>query len=80
MTASVCSNAFTAPIRRGRGRAAGAGLGLSIVAAILEAHGGRVEAANRDGGGAAFRLVLPAAAAADAARPAEADRATAAQP
>ena len=45
-----------------RARASGgAGLGLSITAAILEAHGGSVEAADREGGGAVFRLVLPAA-------------------
>jgi two-component system OmpR family sensor kinase len=38
----------------------GAGLGLSIVAAIVEAHGGRVEATTRqDGMGAVFRVRLP---------------------
>jgi two-component system OmpR family sensor kinase len=42
---------------RGRG---GAGLGLSIVAAIVEAHGGTVKAANADGGGAVFTISLPA--------------------
>jgi two-component system OmpR family sensor kinase len=41
---------------RGRG---GAGLGLSIVAAIVEAHGGSVSAANADGGGAVFTISLP---------------------
>jgi two-component system, OmpR family, sensor kinase len=45
---------------RGRGRA-GAGLGLSIVAAIVDAHGGRVGAANAPGGGASFTISLPAA-------------------
>jgi two-component system OmpR family sensor kinase len=45
----------------GRGRGpAGAGLGLSIVAAIVDAHGGRVSAANAPGGGALFRVRLPA--------------------
>ncbi|HET6875775.1 MAG TPA: HAMP domain-containing sensor histidine kinase [Acidimicrobiales bacterium] len=38
----------------------GAGLGLSIVAAIASEHGGRAEAVNAEGGGAEFRLVLPA--------------------
>ena len=39
--------------------APGAGLGLAVVRAIVEAHGGRVVAENRDGGGALFRIVLP---------------------
>jgi two-component system, OmpR family, sensor kinase len=37
----------------------GAGLGLAIVAAIVDAHGGSVSAANADGGGAAFTVRLP---------------------
>src|SRR4051794_31696105 len=41
---------------RGRG---GAGLGLSIVAAIVAAHGGSVKAANADRGGAVFTISLP---------------------
>jgi two-component system, OmpR family, sensor kinase len=43
---------------RGKG---GAGLGLAIVAAIVDAHGGHVEAANAAGGGASFVVRLPAA-------------------
>jgi two-component system OmpR family sensor kinase len=43
---------------RERGRA-GAGLGLSIVAAIVKAHGGRAEACDADGGGARFTVTLP---------------------
>ena len=43
---------------RERGKA-GAGLGLAIVAAIVDAHGGRVEAADADGGGAVFSVELP---------------------
>ena len=39
---------------------AGAGLGLAIVAGIVDAHHGRVRAANADGGGAAFVVELPA--------------------
>jgi K+-sensing histidine kinase KdpD len=40
--------------------AAGAGLGLAISRGIVEAHGGRVSAENREGGGAVFRVMLPA--------------------
>ncbi|HEX5811651.1 MAG TPA: ATP-binding protein, partial [Pseudonocardia sp.] len=38
----------------------GSGLGLSIVRAIVRAHGGKVAATNRAGGGAAVRIELPA--------------------
>jgi two-component system, OmpR family, sensor histidine kinase KdpD len=41
----------------------GFGLGLSIVDAIVTAHGGRVGAANRRGGGATFWFELPVQAA-----------------
>ncbi|WP_432573843.1 sensor histidine kinase [Kineococcus sp. SYSU DK005] len=41
----------------------GSGLGLSIVTAIAEAHGGRVEVASLPGAGATFTLALPLGAA-----------------
>ena len=37
----------------------GAGIGLSICRVIVEAHGGRIWAENRPGGGAVFKLVIP---------------------
>lgn len=45
---------------RGPGKAAGGlGLGLSIARQLIEAHGGRIEATNRAGGGAHFSIRLP---------------------
>ena len=49
---------------RGGGDAApggGSGLGLAIVRAVAEAHGGRVELGDAEGGGARFVVTLPAA-------------------
>ena len=40
-------------------RQGGTGPGLSIVQRIVEAHGGRVAAANRAAGGAVFEIRLP---------------------
>jgi two-component system OmpR family sensor kinase len=39
----------------------GAGLGLAIVAAIAAEHGGSAMAANSEGGGAVFTIILPLA-------------------
>lgn len=38
----------------------GLGFGLSISHAIIAEHGGRIEASNNPGGGATFRITLPA--------------------
>ena len=46
--------------RAGTGAArSGSGLGLAIVKAIVWAHGGRVQARRRPGGGSVFELLLP---------------------
>jgi signal transduction histidine kinase len=59
---SFLPRAFERFARPDQGRArdsGGAGLGLSIVQAIVQAHGGRAVAANRAGGGASVRLEIP---------------------
>ena len=40
-------------------RTGGLGLGLSIARGFVEAHGGKLTAENRDGGGARFTISLP---------------------
>ena len=47
--------------RHEAGAIPGTGLGLPICRSIIEAHGGRIWAENRDGGGMALRFCLPAA-------------------
>jgi two-component system sensor histidine kinase KdpD len=44
---------------RDEGRAGGAGLGLTICRGIVTAHGGRIWAEARPGGGTVFRFALP---------------------
>jgi two-component system OmpR family sensor kinase len=39
----------------------GAGLGLAIAAWIVDGHAGRIEAANRESGGARFTVRMPLA-------------------
>jgi two-component system sensor histidine kinase KdpD len=43
------------------GRSVGTGMGLAIARTIVEAHGGSVAAANREGGGARFTVAFPIA-------------------
>ncbi len=40
-------------------RTTGSGLGLAVCKGLVEAHGGRMWAENREGGGAVFRFTLP---------------------
>lgn len=49
---------YRADVSRSR-QTGGTGIGLSIVRSVVEAHGGRVWAANRPEGGAEFGVVLP---------------------
>ena len=52
------------PFYRGSGaseRAAGTGVGLALVRRIVEEHGGRITVESGAGGGATFRVILPAA-------------------
>lgn len=44
---------------RRKGGPGGVGLGLAIARGLVEAHGGRITAENRPGGGATFRFTLP---------------------
>jgi two-component system, OmpR family, sensor histidine kinase KdpD len=41
------------------GRPTGSGLGLAVSKGLVEAHGGRIWAENREGGGAIFTVTLP---------------------
>jgi two-component system, OmpR family, sensor kinase len=56
--ARVFERFYRADPSRARDRG-GTGLGLAVVAALVEAHGGRVELDTTPGSGAAFRVRLP---------------------
>ena len=56
--ARVFERFYRADPSRARDRG-GTGLGLAVVAALIEAHGGRVELDTTPGSGATFRLRLP---------------------
>jgi two-component system sensor histidine kinase KdpD len=45
--------------RRTNSSTMGTGLGLAVCRGLVEAHGGRIWAENRRGGGAIFRFTLP---------------------
>ncbi|HYT37296.1 MAG TPA: ATP-binding protein, partial [Ktedonobacteraceae bacterium] len=50
---------FYRVLGRTAGRPTGSGLGLAVSRGLVEAHGGRIWAENREGGGAVFRFTLP---------------------
>ncbi|WP_342669826.1 HAMP domain-containing sensor histidine kinase [Actinoplanes rectilineatus] len=56
----VFERLFRADPSRTRAKGGGSGLGLAIVAAIVHGHGGWVELHETPGGGATFRVILPA--------------------
>ena len=63
LTSDVATRAFERFYRGDPSRSrsmGGAGLGLSIVAAIVEAHGGTVTVGSEEGAGATFEVRLPA--------------------
>ena len=59
--ARVFEKFYRVPGAAPEGGGGGVGLGLTICRGVLTAHGGRIWAENRPGGGAAFRFTLPLA-------------------
>jgi two-component system sensor histidine kinase KdpD len=59
LAAEVLPHVFEKFYRAPGSPSGGTGLGLPIVKGFVEAQGGRVQAANRAGGGAAFTMTLP---------------------
>lgn len=60
LPAGVESRVFEKFFRAAPSGVRGAGLGLAICRGVVQAHGGTITAENRDGGGAVFRVMLPA--------------------
>lgn len=56
--ARVFERVYRADVSRARS-SGGSGLGLSIVAALVTAHGGRVEVVSAPGAGSTFRVLIP---------------------
>ena len=56
---SASSSASTGPTRPGPATSGGSGLGLSIVAAIVTAHGGTVSATSAPGEGLVVTVLIP---------------------
>lgn len=65
--ARVFERFYRTDASRQRAQGGGAGLGLSIVAAVVAAHGGTADVRPTPGGGATFAVRLPRAAGTDAA-------------
>jgi two-component system, OmpR family, sensor kinase len=59
--AKVFERFYRVDASRARHQGGGSGLGLSIVAAVINNHGGRVGVTSTPGGGATFRVELPLA-------------------
>jgi two-component system sensor histidine kinase BaeS len=59
--ASELPRVFDRYFRGSGARANGSGIGLAVVAALVRAQGGRVDAANAPGGGAVLTITLPSA-------------------
>jgi len=55
----LLTRVFDKFVRAPNAPAGGSGLGLAIVKGFVEAHGGRISAANRPAGGAMFTMTIP---------------------